>query len=92
MRRSLPSGVNESTSARSPSLPQVAPSGCEATKSGGGRRDMPSATFEPEPIETSMRLPSGLKRMSRVECPPVEGASCATTVSGLPEAAVSPDR
>ena len=94
-RPSLPSGVNTSTSARFSSGPQVTPRprlASSARLSATGRRGISSATLEPEPTDTNIRLPSGLKRMSRVEWPPPDWAMAAITVRGRPWAAVSPLR
>ena len=69
---SLPSGVNESTSARRSSVSHAAPSGLvffQAFRppSIWGSGNMSCATFEPEPTARNMRLPSGEKTRSRIQ-------------------------
>ena len=61
----------------------------KAASSAGGRVGMPSATFEPEPTETNIVLPSGEKAMSRVQWPRPAGSDGTTTSAG-PDAVRSP--
>jgi len=74
----LPSGSNDSTSARSSSVSHAAPSGLSLTHAARpstlrgagctvqcGSGNMSCATFDPEPTDRNSRLPSGEKAMSR---------------------------
>src|ERR1700679_1519105 len=73
MRMAPPSGLNASTSARFSLAPQAGPVGGTAGNEAipaGGAFGIDSATFEPEPTETYMVLPSGEKTISRVQWPP----------------------
>ena len=65
----LPSGSKASTAARSVSVPQDAPSGCCVRQASSPPGGVPirSATLLAEPTDTSIRLSSGVKTMSRVE-------------------------
>ena len=93
--RPPPSGSKLSTSALPSSSPQAAPSAWERTHCASASprsRGICSATFEPEPTDTNIRLPSGEKRRSRVECPPSLPTSTGMIVRGKPCAAVSPLR
>src|SRR6516162_3474294 len=88
----LPSGVNSSTSARSVSMPQAAPSECSAlhfASSDPSRFPIPSATLLAEPTETNIFDPSFENTTSRVQWFEPLG-SRATTVSAGPRALRSP--
>jgi hypothetical protein len=68
----LPSGSKERTLTRRSSVSQVAPSGRVAIQACrppliNGWGNMSSATFDPERTESNIRLPSGVKTMSRVQ-------------------------
>src|SRR5215217_3219481 len=93
VRRFLPSGSNASTSARSSSEPQGAPRPCffsHSASGSGGFGPISSATFEAEPIDRNIVLPSAENTSVRDEWLPVSAVSFGTTVSGSALATRSP--